>query len=45
LDHVMGWSPESNAHLDFLFHQSVSAHFPESGFGAPSREDYLDGQD
>ncbi len=37
---VMGSSPEDNAHLDYLFHESVARRFPDLALPAPRRENY-----
>jgi spore photoproduct lyase len=37
---VMGFVPESNAHLDFLFHESIAERFPELDLPAPDLRAY-----
>ncbi|MBN1688824.1 MAG: hypothetical protein JW893_06955 [Candidatus Omnitrophica bacterium] len=37
---VMGMAPEDNAHLDFLFHESLAKRFPDLGLKYPDRNDY-----
>lgn len=37
---VMGFAPESNEHLEYLFHESVFRRFPETGMAKPERSFY-----
>ncbi len=37
---VMGFMPENNDHLDFLFHESISRRFPDLCLRPPDRNDY-----
>jgi len=42
-ERVMGWSPESNEHLDYLFAESLYQRFPELMDSPPQREAYESG--
>ncbi|MEA3287801.1 MAG: hypothetical protein U9Q77_10570 [Candidatus Marinimicrobia bacterium] len=42
-ERVMGWSPESNEHLDFLFATSLYSQFPGLMSEEPQRKVYDDG--
>ncbi len=42
-ERVMGWSPESNEHLDFLFAQSLDKQFSTLMQNAPQRINYDNG--
>ncbi|HNX69531.1 MAG TPA: hypothetical protein PLL75_06270 [Candidatus Omnitrophota bacterium] len=37
---VLGFAPEDNSHLDFLFHQSIGKRFPDLSLQVPDRGDY-----
>ncbi|MCM8775692.1 MAG: DNA photolyase [Candidatus Omnitrophica bacterium] len=37
---IIGFSPENNAHLDYLFHESLNRRFPELRFCPPGRKNY-----
>ena len=37
---TMGFAPENNAHLDFLFHESLRIRFPDLRLSPPNRDDY-----
>lgn len=37
---VMGFAPETNAHLDFLFHQSIAKRFPDLDLPAAELKNY-----
>ena len=38
---VFGYSPENNAHLDFMFHESISRRFPNLNLSEPDRKNYV----
>lgn len=40
---VMGWSPEHNEHLDYLFAKSLDSQFPDLMQAPPNRLDYDNG--
>jgi spore photoproduct lyase len=42
-ERVMGWSPESNEHLDYLFADSLYRQFPGLMAAPPQRQPYDDG--
>ncbi|MCF7807338.1 MAG: DNA photolyase [Candidatus Marinimicrobia bacterium] len=42
-ERVMGWSPEDNEHLDYLFAESLHRRFPGLMQEAPDRQVYDDG--
>jgi len=37
---VMGFAPEDNGHLDYLFHESIARRFPGLKLPAPDRKNY-----
>lgn len=37
---IMGFSPEDNGHLDYLFHKSLYRRFPDLELFEPERQDY-----
>ncbi len=43
-ERVMGWSPESNEHLDYLFAQSLWKRFPGLMESSPRREVFEEGR-
>lgn len=40
---VMGFSPEDNSHLDYLFHENIARRFPDLAMPAPHRRNYSAG--
>jgi len=40
---VMGFSPEDNGHLDYLFHENIARRFPDLALPTPHRKNYPPG--